>query len=147
MFHKRDDRLQRLNEELLAEEEDYFEEYEEDEDLDEADIAELLGEEEPEEELFYRNHSNGYGADIRNYANRYGKGSPLEFDTDDMEEEDLEDEEFLYRDDYRQAKKQQKKAKRAAKKERKGKLGLAVLAFIELVAILGILAWWASWIL
>jgi len=157
MFHKRNDRLQRLNEELLAEEEEYTEEYEEDceedDDLDEADIADLLGEEADEEEnaIFYRNHANSYGADLRNYANRYGRGSPAEFDDGDLEEDDLDDEEFLYRDDYRRAKKHQQKAKRAEKKakrkERKGKLGLAVLALIELIAIGGILAWWASWVL
>ena len=161
MFHKRDDRLQRLNAELLAEEEDdyteedyeEYEEYDEDE-LDEAAIAELLGEETEtqEEQLFYRNQANGYGSDIRNYANRYGRGNPTVFeDEEDAEADDLEDEEFLYRDDFRRAKKQQKKAKRAEKKakrkERKGKLGLAILALIELIAIVGILAWWASWVL
>lgn len=143
MFHKRDDRLQQLNEELLAEEEDYIEDYdgEYDEELDEDDIAELLSEETDDaEELFYRN-----------YANRYGKGSPLRFDDEEYEEEDnLEDEEFLYQDDYRRAKKNQKKARRAEKKEkrkeRKGKLGLAILALIELIAIGGIIAWWISWI-
>ena len=154
MFHKRDDRLQQLNQELLAEEEDYIEDYEGeyDEELDEDDIAELLSEDaDDEEELFYRNHANGYGSEIRNYANRYGKGSPLRFDDEEYEEADtLEDEEFLYRDDYRRAKKNQKKARRAQKKEkrkeRKGKLGLAILALIELIAIGGIIAWWISWI-
>ena len=156
MFHKRDDRLQRLNEELLAEEEEYIEDYEDeyDEEPDETDIAELLGEEEDEAEentIFYRNHANGYGADIRNYTNRYGKGNPLQFDDEEYgEDDDLEDEEFLYRDDYRRAKKHQKKTKRAekkaARKERTVKLGLAILALIELIAIGGIIAWWISWI-
>ena len=146
MFHKRNDRLQQLNEELLAEDEEYIEEYEDaydGEELDEADIAGLLGEEEDEtDEHLYS----------RNYANRYRKGSALQFDESEYDEEDdLADEEFLYRDDFRRAKKQQRKARRAEKKakrkERKGKLGLAILALIELIAIGGIIAWWISWIL
>ena len=146
MFHKHDDRLQRLNEELLAEDEEYYgEEVDEEEDLTEDDLAELLGGEETEEPLFCRNHANGYGKDIRNFANQYGKGSPREFDTDDFGEEyDLEDEEFLYRDDYRQAKKHKKKE---APQQKKGGILWAVIAIIELIAIGGILAWWASWVL
>lgn len=149
MFHKHDDRLQRLNDELLAEDEEYYEEEFEDTDLTEEDLADLLGEEEPEEEIpFYQNHANGYGKEIRNYANHYGKGHPKQFD-DEMpeEEEDLEDEEFLYRDDYKSAKKAQKKEERQQRKEKRKKLGLAIIALIELIAIIGILVWWASWIL
>ena len=151
MFRKQDDRLRQLNEELLAEEEDYeaYEEYEEDE-LDEDAIAELLGEEADEQEEaepFYRNHANGYGKEIRNYANRYGKGSPTRFDDEDFDEEELEDEEFLYREDFRKASKKKKKAERAQRKERRKKLGLAIIALVELIAIGGILAWWISWML
>ena len=148
MFHKHDDRLQRLNEELLAEDEEYYEEeYDESDELSEADLAELLGEEE-EELPFFQNHANGYGRDIRNYANHYGKGSPTRFDDEDMQEyDDLEDEEFLYRDDYRSAKKTKKKADKADRKEKRKKLGLAIIALLELIAIIGILVWWASWIL
>ena len=150
MFHKHDDRLQRLNEELLAEDEEHYEEeYEEADDLTEDSLAELLGEEEAEEEpLFCRNAANGYGREIRNFANQYGKGSPKEFSDGYFDEdEDLEDEEFLYRDDYRRAKKHKKKAKKEAKAEKKGGIGLVLLAIIELTAIIGILAWWASWVL
>lgn len=151
MFRKHDDRLQRLNDELLAEEEDFYEEeYEDEDELSLDRIDELLGDEEDEEEqeLFYRNHANGYGADVRNYANRYGKGSPSVFDDEDFEEEeDLEDEEFLYRDDYRKAKKNQKKRKKEEKKQKKFSLGLMLIAIIELIAIGGIIAWWASWVL
>ena len=148
MFRKHDDRLQRLNEELLAEDEEYYEEEYEDTDLTEEDLAELLGEEEPEEEIpFFQNHANGYGKEIRNYANHYGKGSPKQFDYDTEEEETLEDEEFLFRDDYKTAKKAKKKEERQERKEKRKKLGLAIIALIELIAIVGILAWWASWIL
>ena len=141
MFHKHDDRLQRLNEELLAEDEEYYEEeYDESDELSEADLAELLGEEE-EELPFFQNHANGYGRDIRNYANHYGKGSPTRFDDEDMQEyDDLEDEEFLYRDDYRHAKKHKKKE---APQQKKGGILWAVLAIIELIAIGGILAGFA----
>lgn len=158
MFHRNDDRLQRLNEELLAEEdfeEEEYEEYPDEEDeLDLEDIGQLLEEEETaEEQVFYRNHANGYGADVRNFANRYGRGSQKQFDDEEdwEDDDDLEDEEFLYRDDFRRAKKNRRKAKRAEKKakrkERKGKLGLALLALLELIAIGGIIAWWISWIL
>ena len=156
MFHKHDDRLRQLNEELLAEDEEYYEEeYAEEDDLTAEDITDLLGEDEEEEEeapLFCRNAANGYGRDIRNFANQYGKGSPKSFDEDIFEDdEDLEDGEFLYRDDYRRAKKNKRKAKKAAKKEaraeKKGGIGLVILAIIELTAIIGILAWWASWVL
>ena len=160
MFRRHDDRLQQLNDELLAEDEEYTEEYEDEEyetydseDLDETDIADLLGEEDGDEASIplFRNHANKYGDDLRNYANHYGKGSPMQFDDEDYEQdEDLYDDEFLYRDDYRRAKKDQKKARKAEikakRKERKGKLGLAILALIELIAIGGIIAWWISWI-
>ena len=150
MFSKRNDRLQRLNDELLAEDEEYYEEEYEEEDPEETDLSEILEEdgEEEETELFYRNHSNNYGTDVRNYANRYGKGRPKVFDEDEYDEdEELDDEEFLYRDDYRRASRQKKKADRANRKENRKKLGLAIIALVELIAIGGIIAWWASWIL
>ena len=43
MFNKRNDRLQRLNDELLAEDEEYYEE-EYEEDLEEADLSDILEE-------------------------------------------------------------------------------------------------------
>ena len=136
MFQKRDDRLQQLNDELLAEEEEYIDQYE-DEDLDEADLAELLGEEEDGDELLYRNH-----------ANYYGKGSPVFFDDEEFaDEEELDDQEFLYQNDYKQAKKAKKKADKANRKDKRKKLGLAIIALVELIAIVGIIAWWASWVL
>ena len=140
MFRKHDDSLQRLNEELLAEEEYDEEEYEEEyEDYDEefAEASEEEeGSEETEDELFYRNHANGYGSGIRNYANRYGRGSPKAFDYLG-EEEELEDEAYLDRKGYRKA---------GRKKNRKN-LGWVIIAFLEVLAIAAIAVWWASWML
>jgi len=143
MFHKRDDRLQRLNEELLAEEEEYFDEYEDEyedeDDLSEEDLADLLGHEAEDMEEF---------CPQPNFATHYRKGSPTRFDDDEFDEEEyLQDEEFLYRDDYKSAKKAKKKADRAERKEKRKKLGLAIIALVELIAIGGILAWWLSWML
>jgi len=138
MFHKRDDRLRRLNEELLAEEEDYEEEYEEEygeeeldlaqleEILDDADLEDCFEEEEEDEPLY------------RNFANRYGRGSQKTFDDDfDYDDGDFEDEEVLYRSDY-------KKAKR---KKRRKNFGLVLLLILELIAIAAVALWWLSWIL
>ena len=138
MFHNRDKRLQDLNDELLAEEDwleeeeaEYEEEFDEDLLTEEYDFEEdaqvdFCEEDELEEPPVYRNH-----------ANRYGRGSPKVFDFDEYEEEeDLEDEDFLYRDDYKKAKKKQKR----------GNLGLKILAILELIAIAAIAIWWMSWI-
>ena len=141
MFDDPRKELWRLQEQLLAEEEaaeeEYEEEYEEDsDDLDLDAIDELLSEEadeeEEEQELFYRNHANGYGSQVRNYANRYGRGSPKEFDY--LEDEDeLSDEEYLFRDDYRKAKRKKKN------------IGWVIIALLEVIAIGAIGLWWLSW--
>ena len=147
MFQKYDDRLQRLNEELLAEDEEYYEEdceASEYEELSEYDLEELL--DEAEEEI---PDSREPVQTVRNYANQYGKGRPKTFDADYFdEEEDLEDEEFLYRDDYRNARKhrKKKKAEKASRNGKKGGIGLVILAILELIAIGGIIAWWVSWV-
>ena len=142
MFDNPKRALQRLQEELLAEEEDlpeeeYDEEY--DEDLDAEDIDELLSGEDDEEddaqELFYRNHANGYGAGVRNYANRYGRGSPRRFEEDEDREDAPEEDAVLYRSDYRKAR----------RKTKRKQLGLVILAALELAAIIAIVVWWLSW--
>lgn len=147
MRKKDNDELWRLQQELLAvEEEDY-----EEEDLD--ILEEFLEEEDPEaleeffdtdyeeeydQEPFYRNHANNYGKNVKNYANRYGKGSPKQFDDDmDFDNGEYDDSDVLYRDDYRKARKKKKKAN----------FGLIVLAIAEIAAIGAILYWWASWVL
>ena len=56
--------LQRLEQELLAEEE-------ETEEQEELDFGEFLEEPDNEEPVVFRNASNNYGADLRNYATGY----------------------------------------------------------------------------
>ena len=131
MFHRREDRLRRLNEELLAEEED-CEEYEDEEldleeleeILDDADLEDCFEEEEEEDESLYRN-----------FNTRYRRGSQKTFD-EDMEYGDFDEDEVLYRSDY-------KKAKRKARRKN---FGLTLLLILELMAILAVALWWLSWI-
>ena len=132
MFQKKPDKeLWRLQQELLAAEEEENEEYEEEyEPEDDLDLDAILGEEdyEPEEE------SEPVYA---NFANHYGRGSQKRFDEDLDFEEDFDDSEALTREDYRKYK----------KKKRRGNFGLVVLAIQELLCIGAILIWWASWML
>ena len=154
MFRKKsnDDKLWQLQQELLAVDDEEYEEFDEEdyeEDLgdltepeeDEADTIEEYFDgdyADQEEEPFYRNHANGYGEQVRNYANRYGRGSPKRFDDDDFfDEDDFADEDVLYKKDY-------KKAKR---KKRRQNFGLVILAILEIMGIAAILLWWASWAL
>ena len=147
MFRKKsDEALWRLEQELIAAEEEELEEEESDlekyleeeisEEEDYEDCFESEYEEEYDQEPFYRNHANGYGETVKNYANRYGRGSPRRFDDDDFfDEGDFEDGDVLYRKDY-------KKAKR---KKRRQNFGLLVLAILELAGIAAIILWWLSW--
>ena len=153
MFRKKnDEKLWQLQQELLAvEDEEELEEAPE-EDLDdfsdymEDDLSEEEMEEEEtietymdsqygDEEPFYRNHANGYGQQVKNFANSYGRGNPKKFDDDDFFDESFEDEDVLYQKDYR----------KALKKKRRQNFGLAVLALLELVAIVAIALWWLTW--
>ena len=137
MFDDPKKELRRLQEQLLAEEEDAYEEFEDEyeeyeeeyedvdnyeDDPDLEDIDELL-EEDDEEELPYRN-----------YANRYGRGRPKEFDYLEDDEE-LDEPDFLSREDYR----------RGRRKKKKGNLGWVIIAFLEVIAIAAIALWWLSW--
>ena len=140
MFRKKsDEELWRLEQELIAAEGEQLEEEDPEEDPEEADYEDCFEEEYEEEydqEPFYRNHANGYGETVKNYANRYGRGSPRRFDDDDFfDESDFEDGDVLYRKDY-------KKAKR---KNRRQNFGLLVLAILELAGIAAIILWWLSW--
>ena len=156
MFDDPRKELQRLQEELLAEEEPEFEEYEEyEEDLTE-DLADIFGEEFDEadnQEPAYRSDSNGYG----------------EFEGD---EDDLDDDQVFYQEDYRQAVKDQRRAKketlrekrqqqkqtvreledarqsrRAAKKKKKKSVGLlTVIALAEILAIMVVITLWIQWL-
>ena len=129
MFRRSDKELLDLQRQLLAvEEEEPEEEYEEEyEDIDEdyEDCFESDYEEEYDQEPFYRNHANNYGQSVKNYANRYGRGSPKKFDDDDFFDEGFDNEDVLYRKDY----------KKAQRKKRRKSFGLLILAIAEIVAI------------
>ena len=138
MFRRSDKELMDLQRQLLAvEEEDWEEEYEEEEFPEDeyTDDEDDFEEEEEEQELFYRNHANDYGRSVKNYANRYGRGSPKKFDDDDFFDEGFDDEDVLYRKDY-------KKAKR---KKRMKSFGLLIVAIAEIAAIGTIIFWLLSW--
>ena len=91
IFDNPDRELNRLQQSLLEEEE--LEELVEE--FGEEDYEDCFQEdyEEETQEIFYRNHANGYGADIRNFANGYRGEALLE------EEEDYEEE--VYRKNHR----------------------------------------------
>ena len=150
MFRKKnDEKLWQLQQELLAvEEEEYQEDFLEDEEDDLGELTETEEEEagsieeyfdgdyaDQEEEPIYRNHANGYGQQVKNFANSYGRGNPKKFDDDDFFDESFEDEDVLYQKDYR----------KALKKKRRQNFGLAVLALLELMAIVAIALWWLTW--
>ena len=152
MFDDPRKELQRLQEELLAEEEPEFEEYGEDltegfEDFFGGDYAD-----DESQEPAYRNYANGYG---------------------EFEEEDyLDDDEVFYQEDYRQAVKDQRRAKKetlrekrqqqkqtvrelenarqsrkSAKKKKKKSVGLlTVIALAELLAIMILITLWIQWL-
>ena len=135
MFRKKsEEELWRLQQELLAAEEedesddlnlDDLEEYLEEDEEDYEDCFESDYEEEYEQEPFYRNHANGYG-----------RGKPKKFDDDDFfDESDFADEDVLYRKDYNKAK----------RKKRRKTFGLLILAALEIAAIAAILLWFMSW--
>ena len=90
MFHNRDKRLQDLNDELLAEEEEWLEEEEAEyeEDFDEDLLTEEYDYEEDEAVDFCEEDEQEEPAVYRNHLNRYGRGSPKVFDFDEYEEED-----------------------------------------------------------
>ena len=83
MFDNPDRELSRLQQQLLEEEE--LEELVEE--FGEEDYEDCFQEDYEEEtrEPFYRNHANGYGADIRNFANGY-RGEAL-FEEEEFEED------------------------------------------------------------
>ena len=127
--------LKRLQEQLLAEEEDEQEEYGE------------VCDEEAQREPLYRNYSNGYGGDIRNFANGY-RGEALQ---DEEDEEYLDDWDVdngephaVYYETRRQRRKRIRREK-AEKKQRRRKnttARLKLLLVVETLALLTILIWW-----
>ena len=130
MFRKRsDDELWRLQQELIAAEED-----EEDEEYDDPDDWEYDeecddeyddGEDFEEEEPVRPSHMT-----------RYRRGHPKKFKDRHFFDRSIgDDEDVLYRKDY-------KKAKR---RRRRKALGLMILAVLELIAIGALILWFMSW--
>ena len=150
MFRKKnsDEKLWQLQRELLAVEDEEYEEYDEEyedelggltetEEEEAGSIEEYFDGDDTEEEdiPLYRNHANDYGQQVKNFANRYGRGNPKKFDDDDFFEECFDDEDVLYQKDYR----------KAVKKKKRQNFGLAILAVLELLAIAAIALWWMTW--
>ena len=85
MRNDREEELQRLEQELLAEEEETAEAAEDrEEELDFEALLEETDYETPdnEEPVVFRNASNNYGADLRNYATGYKAYNADRTDTD-----------------------------------------------------------------
>lgn len=148
MFDDPRKELKRLQDELLAaEEEDAVED-------DLSDIADLLEEYTAEDEDYeacfeenyedeydqpqYRNYANGYGAKVRNYANGYGQGTARSAPRSVPEEQPLDEDSVLYRDDYLESRKKPKE---------KGVRGLVILACLETLGILAVLVRWILWLI
>ena len=139
MFDDPKKELRRLQEELLAaEEEEVYEEepdYDWEPDLDDelADIKALLNNgANTRQEPAYRNYANNYGETSGQFANGYRN-----FSQELLDEED-DDPSALYMDDYRTSRKKPKE---------KGIRGLVILACLETLGILAILGWWVIWLL
>ena len=119
--------LRRLEEQLLAEEEDNREEDELEELLEEysedADLEELF-------EESYQEESDAYGPQYRNFANDYGRAM-----TEALWEEEQDSDRVVYSDDYEAPKKKKKK-------------GIGEVIFLVLLdfVLIGILWWgWQQW--
>lgn len=144
MFHKKDDALSRLNQELLeAEEEEWLED---DDALDEEEVwleqesDQLDSEEPPEYEGdFEGSYEEEYAEESYIPASYYGKGQQKYFDDDGDYDDDLEEGAVVYSDEIQKKKKKGKKGIR--------NLGLTVIAILEIIAIGAIAIWWATWML
>ena len=129
MFDDPNKHLRRMQEELLAAEEE--EEYDDLSDLDEL-LSEYLEEEEYGE---YSEAAQENLAAYRNYSNNYGRSRAARFVDTEEYEDDLEEDAYFSREDYRKAKKKQSNK------------GLLIIICLELIAIACVLGWWASWLL
>ena len=141
VFRKRhEDELWKLQQELLAAEEEECEENEseyEDDESEYDDYDELTDEEDFEEDddedFLDPDEAEVYSGPMT----RYGRKSQKRFSQDDLFDDDgFEDEDVLYRRDYRKAK----------RKKRRKKLGLLFLAILEIIAIIALILWFTSWI-
>jgi len=144
MFDNPRRELERLHEQLLAEEEEELEELMEE--YGEEDYEEFFQEdyrEEYSQAPFYRNYSNQYGANVRNFANGY-RGEAL-MDEDDVEDDwDEENGEpyALFPESRRERRRRLRREKAEKKTAQKGTGGLKFILLLETVGILAILIWW-----
>lgn len=152
MFDDPKKELERLQDELLAEEDADWLEDDTDEEL--AQIKAMLNKDKPDragedyeryfqndyreeyaQEPFYRNYSNGYGTQVRNYANGYGRGMPQ------FAQEGPEEDMALYMDEDDRGDEQDEQPRE------KGIRGLIILACLETLGILAIVVWWILWLM
>ena len=126
MFDDPKKHLQKMQEQLLAaDEEDQYDDLSDIDDLLEEYLDEAEYGEKAEEDL----------PAFRNYSNNYGRAHTARFvDTEDYED-DLDEEDYLLREDYRKGKKKESNK------------GLLIIICLELIAIACVLGWWASWLL
>lgn len=132
MFDDPKKELQRLQDELLAAEDEEWDDLSDIQDLlddyEEEDSVEAIMEEfGAQEQPRYQNYANGYGR---------ATAAPAYYEE---EEPELEDDAVVYREDARKKKKKDKKEK--------GVGGLVFLAILETLGILAIAAWWAVMLL
>ena len=138
VFRKRhEDELWKLQQELLAAEE---EEYEDDEsEYDDSDgLTDEEDFEDDDEDSFDPDDDEEYEQETlySGPMTRYGRKSQKRFSrTDLFDDEGFEDEDVLYKRDYRKAK----------RRKRRKKLGLLILAILELYAIIALILWFISW--
>ena len=134
MFRRRsEDELWKLQQELIAaeeEDEEYEEEYEEyDEEEYDGEYDEAY-EEEPDEDAEEEEPV------CPERLSRYRRGNPKKFtDRGFFDEDEFADEDVLYRKDY-------KKAKRRKRRQR---FGMILLAVAELFVIGALILWFMSW--
>ncbi len=125
MFRDKEEELRRLSRELREIEEEPEEWTEEEEDPAESDVDELLEDDTQIAEMtdgVYRNASNDYGKNLRNFASGYRayNGDKTDVDLQELSEE-------LHTDD---------------EAEEKSLTGLVVTAFVLAAAVAGVLVYW-----
>ena len=128
MFDDPKEQLQRIQAELLAAEEEEYD--------DLSDIDDLL-EEYLDDDTLSR-YSEDAEEDLpafRNYSNNARRAHTARFVDTDEYPDDLDDDAVFYREDYR------------AGKRKQSNRGLIILICLELIAIACVLGWWASWLL
>lgn len=121
--------LRRLEEELLAEEEDYekiLSTVDDDEFLE--DLSQYLDE---EDTPVIRNHANNYGSRPVNYA--------VDFDRTVFADENVDEDDAVFEEDVRPTKKEKKQSKE------KGAGGLVLIILLELAGIAALAVWWIQW--